>query len=209
MKKVESFRAPDHSKEKPVQERRGGYYHTDSVDEDDDFEPAIETEPPGIESIETAKGSIYRFLPDGTTQRFKSVEGRAYEPQQAMVFVPDYHTLKKASPEGMNFESIFGESPAQYSQILLDIIQAHGSKAYILDASGRVLETNAEIASAEGQVTLYLEKPNEKPMMFPVAKKPKVGFMTFDTRKYQNESGETMRERHLGNPVVKINHKQR
>ncbi|MBA3064250.1 hypothetical protein FP803_02320, partial [Candidatus Woesearchaeota archaeon] len=34
-----------------------------------------------IDYIETEKGSMYKYLPDGRTQRFKKAEGRYYEPQ--------------------------------------------------------------------------------------------------------------------------------
>jgi hypothetical protein len=47
-------------------------------------------------------------------------------------------------------------------------------------------------------------------IVIPVTHTPRVGFSTFDTRKYKDEeTGEWMRERHLGNKVVKINLKSK
>ena len=39
--------------------------------------------------------------------------------------------------------------------------------------------------------------------LIPVAREPKKGFYTFDTRKYK-ENGEHKREKHLGNKIKEI-----
>lgn len=35
----------------------------------------------------TARGSVYRYLSDGRTQRFKTATGELHEPQDTLVFI--------------------------------------------------------------------------------------------------------------------------
>lgn len=159
-----------------------------------------------IAEVETAKGSVYRYLPDGTTQRFKKVEGRDYEPQSALVYVPDYAWVLEHAPAHI-LERI-GENEVIYTQILLEYIQnprKEEKKVYITDSTGKVIETNQEIWTATGQVYLQFLTKGVTDFSIPVSCKPKIGFSTFDTRKYKDEkTNEWMRQRHLGNKVVKI-----
>ena len=160
-----------------------------------------------IDTVETAKGSTYRYLPDGSTQRFKKVEGREYEKQSALVYVPDWAWVKQnASPEVL---AKLGGDEDEYVQTLLRYVQnpvkSMDRKVYIVDEKGKRIETNQEIKEAEGTVYLIFLSKGNPDFFIPVSHKPKLGFMTFDTRKYDDkETGEPMRERHLGNPVVKI-----
>lgn len=159
-----------------------------------------------VDSVVTAKGSTYRYLPDGTTQRFKEVEGREYPPQSALVYVPNYEWVKKHAPKDV-FEKL-GENEAIYTETLLEYVQnprKDGRKVYIVDRSGKVIETNAEIRNAEGPVFLNFLKDGKPEFAIPVSHTPKLGFLTFDTRRYVDpQTGEAMRERHLGNAVIKI-----
>jgi hypothetical protein len=159
-----------------------------------------------IEEVETARGSTYRYLPDGTTQRFKKVEGRDYDPQAALVYVPSFEWVKQhAPPETLKK---VGEEDYIYEQRLLEYVQnphKDGRKVYIVDATGRKIETNEEIKNAEGRISLAFLKDGKTDFFIPVSHKPVMGFSTFDTRPYvDEETGADMRERHLGNPVVKI-----
>lgn len=159
-----------------------------------------------IESVETAKGSTYRYLSDGTTQRFKKVEGREYEPQTALVYVPDYAWVQTNAPREV-LEKL-GENEAMYTETLLEYVQNPRNSdngAYIIDGAGSIIETNAEITEAEGPLYLALTKGKRAEFQIPVSRIPKMGYMTFDTRRYIDETtGESMRERHLGNAVTKI-----
>lgn len=166
--------------------------------------PAIEKVEPMIDYVVTAKGSRYRYLPDGRTQRFKTTEDKDYEPQDALVFVPDYAWVQHNAPKASL--GTFGENETQYFQLLLGYVQGQGKKTYIVDAAGKKLETNAEIAVCPGQVFLTFGDEARVEFMIPVARKPKLGFMAYDTRKYL-EQGQLKRERHLGNNVVEIKEK--
>ena len=163
-----------------------------------------------IALVETRMGSTYRYLPDGTTQRFKLVEGKEYGPQTALVYVPDYAWLKQHAPPHL-LEKL-GKYEMIYEQTLLRYIQnplKDGKKVYIVDSTGKKIETNKEIQEAEGQIYLSFLTDDTVEFSLPVFHTPKIGFKTFDTRRYiDEETGEYMRERHLGNAVVKIVRKE-
>lgn len=156
-----------------------------------------------VSVVETSRGSTYRYLPDGTTRRFKLAEGREYEPQQALVYVPDYAWVRShGRPEVLQK---LGESEVQYEQILLIYIHERGRAAYIVDQKGNKVETNEKIAAGEGPVYLALTTSEKPDFFIPVSHKPQIGFSTFDTRTYFDEQRQKMmRETHLGNKVVKI-----
>jgi hypothetical protein len=65
-------------------------------------------------TIETAKGSTYRYLPSGKTQRFKKVEGKEYEPQDILTFVPNYEWIKSNNPQWLEKQGL--ENDTQYTQ---------------------------------------------------------------------------------------------
>ncbi len=159
-----------------------------------------------IKEVETAKGSTYRYLEDGTTQRFKKAENKEYDPQAALVYVPGYKWVKEHAPPQI-LEKL-GENELIYNDILLEYVQnprKEGKKVYIIDKVGKKIETNAEIQSAEGQIYLAFLTGDTVDFSIPAYHKPEMGFMTFDTRTYTDEeTGEYMRERHLGNAVVRI-----
>jgi hypothetical protein len=157
-----------------------------------------------VESVVTAKGSTYSYLPDGTTQRIKKVEGKEYPPQSALVYVPDYEWVKKNfRPDKL--ETIFGDNPGTYVETLVGYIQGKDKKCYLVDQEGNKLETNQELRDSKGPIFLTFGDEQNTDFMIPVTVDPTVGYMTYDSRKYKdNETGEYKRERHLGNPVIKI-----
>ncbi len=154
-----------------------------------------------IDRVVTAMGSEYIFLPDGRTQRYKKVEDRYYEPQDAIVFVPDWEWVKKSAPK--NILKLLGENEVQYEQILLEHSQGKGKRNFIVDAKGKKLDTNEAIEAAEGPIYLTFGDENGVAFSIPVSKKPRIGWSTFDTRKFK-DGDEYKRERHLGNKVTKI-----
>ncbi|VVB61402.1 Uncharacterised protein [uncultured archaeon] len=156
-----------------------------------------------IDFVETAKGSVYKYLPDGRTQRFKKAENKMKEPQDALVFVPPYDWVWKSAPKELIANNAFGENELIYDEILLSYVQGEGKKNYIVDRNGRKLETNKQIAQTNGDVYLTFGDAKKVDFYIPVSKAPKLGWCTYDTRKYMN-GAQTMRERHLGNKVVKI-----
>lgn len=158
-------------------------------------------ESPAIDRVITANGSVYKYLPDGRIQRFKKAEGKLYEPQNMLVFVPDFDWVQKNAPAKV--KALFGDSPAQYEQTMLEYVQGKGKKNFIVDASGKKLETNEEIAAASGPVFLTFGEGEKIDFFIPVTIKPRLGWYTFDARKYK-EGGEYKREVHLGNKVVEV-----
>lgn len=156
--------------------------------------------------VETARGSRYTYLPDGTTRRFKTVEGKEEDPQAVLVYVPDYAWVtQNGTPEVLK---LLGENELIYTQILLEYVQnshKRDQRVYIVDATGRKLETNKQISEVSGPVYLSFVKDGKTDFSIPVSHKPKIGYLTYDTRTYvDKETGKNMRERHLGNKVVKI-----
>ena len=51
-----------------------------------------------IDFVETLNGSIYRYLPDGHTQRFKKTANRMCEPQDVLVYIPSFEALEQKAP---------------------------------------------------------------------------------------------------------------
>ena len=157
-----------------------------------------------IASIETAKGSIYYFLPDGRTQRFKKVENKQYEPQDVLVFIPDWETLSLKAPK--DFLDRFENSKFEFKEIILEY--CHSMKIYIIDKDGNKIDSN-EKAKTASQIFLAFCKDSDSPADFiiPVSVKPKIGWNIYDTRKYFNETKQKWeREQHIGNKVAKINY---
>ncbi len=159
--------------------------------------------------VETSRGSRYEYLPNNRTQRFKKVEGKKYEPQDAIVFVPDYQTVQKIAPKDVIESGVFGENEAQYEQELQSYVQGSGGKrrVFLVNQKGRVLTTNEQIAN-EKIVFLALQDKtrNRIDLIIPVSKEPKLGYYPFDTRTYR-EGERDLTERHIGNKVVKIGYK--
>lgn len=165
-----------------------------------------------VNYIETEKGSVYQYLPDGRTQRYKKVENKHYEPQDALVFIPDWSWVSKNAPENVLMK--LGENETQYNQTILEYAQVKGNKIYIVDGKGNKLETNQAIKETKGAVFLWFghtENTGEKDKLIqdlaiPVSTEAKKGYYTFDTRKYKTEK-ETKREVHIGNKVKEIIYK--
>lgn len=157
-----------------------------------------------ITSVETANASVYTYLPNGMTQRFKTVEGKEYGPQAVLVYVPDYVWIVNNAPAEILRK--LGDREAEYEKIILEYVHAPRKKVYVVDANGRKLESNEEVLKTDGPIFLALMSGDTVDIAIPVSPEPKLGFSTFDTRKYRDEkTGKIVRESHLGNKVVRIN----
>lgn len=153
----------------------------------------------------TEKGSMYRYLPDGRTQRLKTATGELREVQDTLTFIPPYDVIKGQGPK--LYPDIFKgiENAAQYEQHLLEYSQLKGRTIRVVGKDGKELTTPADIETAERIFLAFVDKNDpKKSFTIPVAKEPKVGYLTFDTRKYKGEDGKTYRERHIGNRVKEI-----
>jgi hypothetical protein len=139
-----------------------------------------------IESFETSKGSIYRVLPNGKTQRFKTATNELNEPNDLIVFVKF-----KSTDQEQDFLS------AQNRQ--------NGQKLYVVDTKGNTYDTNVQVKGKD--VKLAIVKDGKVIETVETSLEPKIGYNTFDQRRYVDK-GESYRSTHLGNEVTKINYKK-
>ena len=155
-----------------------------------------------IDHIITEHGSVYKYLPDGRTQRHNKIKDKLYEPQDILVFVPPYAWVLEHAPERIKPEipEILGNTPEEYSRTISTYIMAPGKKAFVVDGEGKKMTSNAEVSDAE-RVFLALWDGVSVRIAIPLEKKPAIGYFTFDTRKFENG---TRRESHLGNKVIAI-----
>jgi hypothetical protein len=138
-----------------------------------------------VESFETAKGSVYTVLPDGKTQRFKTVTGEKNDPQDLIVFAK----FKDAQQE---------------QDFLSAQNRKNGQKLVVVDKDGNIYNTNEEIKGKD--VKLAIIKDGNIIETAETSIDPKIGYNTFDQRRFEKD-GEPVRSTHLGNKVTKINYK--
>jgi hypothetical protein len=150
-------------------------------------------------SFETEKGSKYTYLPNGKSQRFKTAENKLQEPQDLLVFVPNYEWVESKNPEWLKQNNL--KSETAYTQYLLGKVQGQES-VWIINEQGSKFENTSEIT---GKAFIAFGKDGKVETMLPVNKEPTVGFFTYDTRVISRENGVVSRERHLGNKVTSIN----
>lgn len=162
-------------------------------------------QPKVLRSVTTAKGSKYTYLPDGRTQRFKKVTGELEEPQDVLVFIPPWDMIKDQAIKF--YPAIFSgiENQLQYEQLLLEYSQISGRTIRPRSPEGREIFTNQEAKSVSRVFLDFVDRSKAAAdFTLPVSVEPKKGYLSFDTKKYSNEKGETIRELHIGNRVVEI-----
>ena len=158
----------------------------------------------------TAQGSVYEYLPDGRTQRFKTAINEQQEPNDAIVFVPPWDLVKNEVKK--NYPKIFEQIEGQglFEALLLDYVKVPGHTMRITDGQGKELLSNGEIKAADKVFILCLDKKDlANSFYIPVSKEPKIGFQTYDTSKYVGEDGQTYRDKHLGNAVTEIEYAEK
>ena len=163
-----------------------------------------------IRGVTTERGSVYTYLPDGKTIRYKEVADKHSAPQDILVFVPDYEWVKKNAPEKDSPARIcnkYGCDEAQYQNLLLSYIHDDDKSCYVVNKDNKELFSNREVAETEGPVYLLFVDRSElrpkKSFHIPVAKKPVIGFSAYDMRRF-TESGTSFAQRHLGHKVTQI-----
>lgn len=164
-----------------------------------------ETAEPKVAEIRTSNGSVYKYMPDGRTQRFKTVTGEQLEPQDTITFIPPWDIVREEATK--IYPQIFDhiENQAQYEQLLLKYAQTEGHTIRVVDENGKEI-TSSQGVNQENNVFLSFVDKNDTGQNFnlPVSGKPQIGYMTYDTRKYVGEDGKTYREKHIGNSVTEI-----
>lgn len=169
----------------------------------------LEKEVSNIESFKTEKGSIYSYLPDGRTQRYKTFDRTLHNPSDAIVFVPDYKTSQAMASKDLLNKRIFGKDEQEYTKVLLSYMggSPKSKQAFIINKNGKILTSNKEINTESGNV--YFAALNEKggyDFVLAVSKIPKAGYNAFDM-KFLGEDGSKVISRHLGHKVTKIKYK--
>ncbi len=155
-------------------------------------------------SIKTSKGSVYTYLEDGRTQRFKTKTGETREPMDIIVFIPPWEDIKEGAQK--NYPEIFGgvENSIQYEQVILEFAQTNGFTIHIVDKDGKVILKNDDLEKAERAFAHFIDKGNNKNSFFlPVRSNPKIGDYTYDSR-YFKDGESVMHEQHIGNKVEEI-----
>ena len=145
--------------------------------------PATES---NIISFETSMGSIYTVLPDGRTQRFKTVTGEQSEPNDLIVFVK----FKDDTQEQRFLRGVQDNKS--------------GTKVYVIDEKGNKYSKNADIRGKDVKFVLIDEKTNEVLEIVETKQEPTIGYNVYDERRFTKD-GEQYREKHIGNKVTKIN----
>lgn len=162
------------------------------------------TEKPKPIEFTTAKGSVYTYLPDGRTVRFKKATNEKLEPQDVCVFLPPWTEINTKAQEIYPEIFVGIENEVQFEQVILPYAQLPGYSMKVCDKEGSELTTNADVAKADQIFVLFLDKKNpNKSFYLPASGEPKVGYSTFDTRVYEKD-GKKMRSTHIGNKIVGI-----
>jgi hypothetical protein len=128
-----------------------------------------------IAEVETSKGSTYRYLPDGTTQRYKKAESKDFEPQSLMIYIPDFNFIR-AKPEWRTLVDRFQDDEVLYEQTLLKTTNGEGT-ALIIDSGvtpPKILQTNEEVRAGK-RVSLVCTFTDGSPrLQIPISPKPLV-----------------------------------
>lgn len=157
-------------------------------------------------SVTTAKGSKYTYLPDGRTQRFKEVTQELNEPQDLLLFIPPWDVVKekaiKLYPDYFDDET----TDQQFLRLLMEYIHTIDKTVMVVDGEGAPLNSFTDIEEGVRVFIAFVDKQQNKvDFHIPVEPDPRLGWSTFDTRKYVNENdGLTYNERHIGNKVVDV-----
>jgi hypothetical protein len=150
-----------------------------------------------IAHVVTERGSVYRYLPNGQTQRYKEAEKSLRPSKDVLVYVPNFESVKdKLSPEAL---ATFGKDGQDFEETMLEYIHSEDKRVNVVDRFGEPVETNAAVIKEGGDVYLSFGDRVKTDFTIPVSHIPKIGYSTFD----KGRSKEGVRQ-HLGNKVTKI-----
>jgi hypothetical protein len=160
-----------------------------------------------VEKFETSRGSVYTFLDDGRVSRFKTKTNEQMDPQDIIVFIPDFDFLKEILDS--DILSKIGRDEEEVSETILAYI--HGQQGdkhvYIVNEKGEFVKNQEDLQKAQKLALVLLDQKDgeiHRYAAMPVSRRPRIGFSTFDMSFYKNDKGEERVRRHLGNTVTKI-----
>ncbi|MCA9360941.1 hypothetical protein KC845_00110 [Candidatus Kaiserbacteria bacterium] len=158
-------------------------------------------------SITTAKGSVYTYLKDGRTQRFKSAEGEMEEPQNVLVFIPRVDNIADWEHFDRLPDWIKENDNDQVMEILAsDYIQNPNKRVVLTDESNEIVRSNADATKAKSLILQFVENAtNQTEFALPVSSKPEIGATTYDAR-YFDKDGKEHVLAHIGNVVTSIDY---
>lgn len=166
-------------------------------------------EKPKPREVITEKGSVYKYLPDGRTQRFKTATGELNEKQDILVYIPPFDLIKEQALKlfpGI-FKSIKNE--AQYEQLLRDYFWAEGRTIRVIDQAGNEIWNSEDMEKADRAYLALIDKEDSsRSFTLPLSKEPKIGYQAFDARQYKDKDGETCHEGHIGHKVKEIKYNE-
>ena len=183
----------------------GNFDQWKQLQEEHDLSPEKTEEIKMPKSITTAKGLVYTYLEDGTTQRFKSVEGEMKEPQDILTFIPQIERIKDWEHFDRLPDWIKEYDNDQVMEMLAsDYIHNPKKSVVLTNESNQIVRSNAEAAKAETLLLQFVDaETNQTEFALPVSSKPEVGDTTYDAR-YFEKDGKQRFSSHIGNAVTGI-----
>lgn len=153
-----------------------------------------------IKLVETARGSQYHYLSDGRTQRFKKVEGKWYEPQDLIVFIPTRDYLRS---HGFDLK-IPGNNEAEFIETVKAYLGRKTSRKNIdiVDKNGLRIRHTKSLLDIPSVFALF-RTGTDVDFYIPVGKNPRLSFFPLDKNYYFNGNA-CSHITHLGHEVVKI-----
>jgi hypothetical protein len=165
----------------------------------------FENPPVGIKMFRTSQCSRYAYFDNGKTQRYKEFDKEYREPQDILVFIPNFEWFSKNAPAEMRGK--FSDEK-KYDAFINLHIYSRGVRTKILDSKGFEMTKNEDLKKPGLVFLAFIAKEGEQKgkVLFhlPVAKSPKIGFNTFDMRLEEVDSQQTLIHMHLGNTVVEV-----
>lgn len=185
----------------------GNFDQWKQLQEEDDLEDSEdsveEIKPP--KSVTTAKGSVYTYLDDGRTQRFKSVEGEMKEPQNVLTFIPRIDSIGDWEHFERLPDWIKENDNDQVMEILAsDYIHNPNKRVVLTNESNEIVRSNADATKAKSLLLQFVDNAtNQTEFALPVSSKPEIGATTYDARYFDKDGKEHM-SAHIGNAVTSI-----
>ncbi len=131
-----------------------------------------------IHHVVTERGSVYRYLPNGKTQRFKTLENHLSPVKDLLVFIPD---------QG-------------HAELVLDYVHTPNTRVRVVNKTGRHLKSNDDIDRDGGPIHITLGRGETIDHRVFVSHLPEIGRSAFD----QTINPDGSSRLHLGHAVSKI-----